>query len=191
MGELLQGIWNGAGMTLLRPTKQAVRTLLPSDTQQAFSPRVFVLAQSRAIALFRAHNTKANKMSGLLGGLLGGGAEGLLRLLPQVLGAAEGATGGGLGGLLQQFEAAGLGTQVASWIGFGENQPITAAHVEQAIPAETLAGWAAQSGLPAEQLPQLLAEVLPHAVDHLTPDAQLPAAPPVDLGGLVGRLLGR
>ena len=137
-------------------------------------------------------------MSGLLGGLMSsGGIDGVMRLLPQILGSAEGATGGGLGGLLQQFEAAGLGTQVASWIGSGENHPITADHVEQAIPAGTLQSWAAQAGLPAEQLPALLAQVLPHAVDHLTPNGQIGDTATVQdvsgssLQGLVGRLFGR
>jgi uncharacterized protein YidB (DUF937 family) len=85
---------------------------------------------------------------------------------------------------------------VASWLGHGENLPITADHVTAAIPPATLAGWAAESGLPPEQLPGLLAEVLPHAVDHVTPGGEAAPGktgelPEGTLHALVSRLFGR
>lgn len=40
---------------------------------------------------------------------------------------------GGLNGLLAKFQQSGLGSQVASWVGTGPNQPITAQHVMDAL----------------------------------------------------------
>ncbi len=130
-----------------------------------------------------------------LGSLLGnsGAASALPGLLTQIVGTGQGAAGGGLPALIQQFEAAGLGDQVRSWIGGGENKPISAEQVASAIPADRLQGWAQQLGLPAEAVPALLAKVLPHAVDQATPEGT--AAPEAtatpDFGSLVGRLFGR
>eukprot|EP01037_Dinobryon_pediforme_P016072 gene16071-16244_t len=128
-----------------------------------------------------------------MGGLMGGGglAQALPGILTQLVGNAQGAAGGGLPGLLAQFENAGLGQQVASWVGPGENLPIAAEHILQAIPPETLDGWAAKVGVSHEQLATVLAQVLPHAVDHATPDGTVPpeGAPAPDLAGLLGRFL--
>jgi uncharacterized protein YidB (DUF937 family) len=129
-----------------------------------------------------------------LGSLLGsgGGTAALPGLLTQIVGTGEGAAGGGLPALLQQFEAAGLGEHVRSWVGGGENLPISAAQVASAIPAEQLEGWAQQLGVPADAVPGLLAHVLPHAVDQATPEGtaapEAVAAP--NFGALVGRLFG-
>jgi uncharacterized protein YidB (DUF937 family) len=141
---------------------------------------------------------KVTVMSGFfgqaLGGLLGGGgaAAALPGLLTEIVGAGQGAAGGGLPALLQQFEAAGLGAHVQSWVGGGENMPISAEQVASALPADKLEAWAQQLGVPPETVPALLAHVLPHAVDQATPDGT--AAPEAvatpNFGALVGRLFG-
>ena len=129
-----------------------------------------------------------------LGGLLGNSnvAAALPGLLTQIVGTGQGAAGGGLSSLLQQFEAAGLGTQIRSWIGNGENLPVTAEQVSAAIPAEKLQGWAQQLGIPPEQVSGLLAQVLPHAVDHATPagTAAPEAVATPNFAGLIGKLFG-
>ena len=139
-------------------------------------------------------------MSGFLGQMLGGqglgalagavgGTAGVGGLLQQLIGGAEGAGAGGLPGLLAQFESAGLGTQVQSWLGSGENLPLTVEHVVAAIPPQQLAALASQVGLPGDQVASVLAQVLPHAIDHATPNGEVPAAP--DFGRLLGGLFGR
>ncbi len=129
----------------------------------------------------------------MLGGLLGGGGTiaTVGSLLTPVLGTAEGATGGGLPALLAQFENAGLGEHVKSWLGSGENLPLTAEHVVAAIPPEQLTAWAEKIGVPADQVPGLLASVLPHAVDHATADGTVPepGTPVPDMSTLLGKLL--
>ena len=129
----------------------------------------------------------------IVGGLMGNGgsiAAALPGMLTQLLGSAQGAAGGGLPGLLAQLENAGLGQQVASWVGPGENLPIAAKHILAAIPPEQLDAWAAKVGVSHEQLANVLAQVLPHAIDHATPGGELPSegTPAPDLSGLIGRI---
>jgi len=132
-------------------------------------------------------------MSDILGQMMGSlaGAGGLAGLLTQVLGVAQGAAGGGLPALLQQLEAAGLGIQVESWVGPGDNLPITAEHIAAAIPDATLQDWAATAGLAPHAVSQVLAEILPQAVNHTTPDGVVRPATEADITSLVDRLSAR
>lgn len=133
-------------------------------------------------------------MSGFLGELMNSGALAAMPgLLTQIVGTAQGAAGGGLPALLQQFENAGLAEHVSSWLGSGENLPLTAEHVIAAVPPEQLEAWAARVGIPTEQLAPILAEVLPHAIDHATPDGAVPTegTPTPDIASVIGRLFSR
>jgi len=102
---------------------------------------------------------------GLFDGILGGvvGAE----MATLVNGLIE--KHGGLQGIVAQLESQGLGNTVKSWVGTGANQPITADQVHNAFGAEVIAGLAAKVGLTPQDLAAKLAQVLPQAIDHLTP----------------------
>lgn len=128
-----------------------------------------------------------------LGGLLGSGQESAAgNLLSEAI-----SSSGGLSGLMEKFDQAGFGDHVRSWIGNGGNLPVSAEEITQVFPPEQIEQWAQQHGLPAEVVPQLLAHLLPHAVDGATPQGEVPpdaggSAPSgLDLQGLVGRFLGR
>ncbi len=124
----------------------------------------------------------------LLGGLLGGGGQGqspLAGVLQQIL-----AQQGGVGGLVSRFERAGLGTQANSWVGTGPNQPVTPDQVGQVFTPDQIGAWAAQAGTTPDAMRQVLAEALPHTVDHLTPGGQAPA-PGADIAGMLQGLLGQ
>ncbi len=95
-------------------------------------------------------------MSGALAGLFGP--------LSQLLGLAQGATGGALPALLAQLENAGLSERVRSWLGEGENLPVTAEELGTAFTPEQLNAWALHAGTTPEAVLQVLAEHLPHAV---------------------------
>lgn len=105
-------------------------------------------------------------MSEFLGQIMGN--------LAQVLGMAQAAGGGWLTGMITQLENAGLSEQVQSWIGHGENLPVTEAELERAFTPEELARWAEEAGTTPEALLKVLAEALPKAVDHATPEGKLP-----------------
>ena len=105
---------------------------------------------------------------GLLGGIVGAG------MVTAVNGIIE--KHGGLQGVVNEFERNGLGATVKSWIGTGPNQPISADQVQQALGPDLLQQLSAKSGLSVQELTQKLSQVLPQAVDRLTPDGKIPSA---------------
>ena len=105
---------------------------------------------------------------GLLGGIVGAG------MVTAVNGIIE--KHGGLQGVVNEFERNGLGPTVKSWIGTGPNQPISADQVQQALGPDLLQQLSAKSGLSVQELTQKLSQVLPQAVDRLTPDGKIPSA---------------
>jgi uncharacterized protein YidB (DUF937 family) len=97
---------------------------------------------------------------------------------------------GGVGGLVSAFNNAGLGHIVSSWVGTGANQPITASQVSQVLGSGQLSQIASQLGVNPSQAGSVLAQLLPHVVDHLTPNGQLPAAgSPAAASSMQGELL--
>jgi uncharacterized protein YidB (DUF937 family) len=96
-------------------------------------------------------------------------------VLPAVLGEVMG-TGsqGSLSAIVAKLEQAGLGDQAKSWIGAGQNLPITADQVRQVLGNETVKQLAAKYNIPVDQIAELLAHQLPLAVDHASPDGKLP-----------------
>jgi uncharacterized protein YidB (DUF937 family) len=98
---------------------------------------------------------------GLLGGVVG--AE----MATVVNGLIE--KHGGIQGIVAQLEQQGLGGTVRSWVGTGPNQPITADQVHQAFGSETVKQLAAKFGMSPEDLSAKLSQVLPQAIDKLTP----------------------
>lgn len=111
----------------------------------------------------------------LLAGLLGESQDGAGgNLLGSLLGALGSGGGQSLSGLLQQLQEGGLGEKVDSWVGTGPNQPASGPEIAQALPYQTLDHVAQQSGLSPEQAADRLAQLLPRAVDKLTPGGRIP-----------------
>jgi len=82
--------------------------------------------------------------------------------------------GGTLNNIVAKLEQAGLGQQVKSWIGNGQNLPITAEQLQAVLGSDTVKQLAARFHVPIDQLSKVLAEQLPLAVDHASPDGKLP-----------------
>jgi uncharacterized protein YidB (DUF937 family) len=81
---------------------------------------------------------------------------------------------GGLSAIVAKLQQAGLGDQVKSWIGNGQNLPITAEQLQQVLGSDTVRQLAARFNIPVDQLAKVLAQQLPAAVDHASPDGKLP-----------------
>ena len=109
---------------------------------------------------------------GLLDGLLGGLVGGEMAIV--VNGLIE--KHGGVQGIVTQLEQQGLGASVKSWVGTGPNQPISADQVHQAFGSGAIAALAAKAGLNPKDLAQKLAQILPQAIDKLTPGGVVPKA---------------
>jgi len=84
---------------------------------------------------------------------------------------------GGVQGIVAQLEKQGLGATVQSWVGTGPNQPISPDQVHQVFGSGTLAQIAAKAGLNPQELAQKLSQVLPTAIDKLTPEGRVPSKP--------------
>jgi uncharacterized protein YidB (DUF937 family) len=82
---------------------------------------------------------------------------------------------GGLDVLLRQFEQNGLGDIINSWIGPGQNQPISPTQLRQAIGHNKVNDLSQQTGAPQDDLLALLSKYLPGIIDKLTPNGQLPS----------------
>src|SRR5579863_8764747 len=95
-------------------------------------------------------------------------------MLPAVLGELMGNGGqGGLSAIVAKLQQAGFGDQVKSWIGTGQNLPITADQLKQALGSDTAKQLAARFNIPLDQINQVLAQALPKAVDSASPNGTL------------------
>lgn len=92
---------------------------------------------------------------------------------------------GGLSGLSQMFHNQGLGGVVSSWIGTGQNLPISQDQLQSVLHSDTLQNVAAKVGMDPSQLTNMMSKLLPHVVDKLTPDGQVP-----DSGALAQMMKG-
>jgi uncharacterized protein YidB (DUF937 family) len=133
-------------------------------------------------------------LGGMLGNVLGGASSGgadaggrtapstggkgalLAMLLPLAMQMIQ--RNGGVGAMLDKFKQQGLGQQVDSWVSTGANQSVSADAVINAVGADEVARMAQQLGVPEDQVAGGLAHILPHVVNHLTPDGDV--APDAD-----------
>lgn len=115
-------------------------------------------------------------MSGFLGNLFNQAAGAISDEIGQKFGGSFGdfLKGDGLTTLLQQAKSAGLDDKVRSWIGKGQNLPISADEVRQLLTSDQVEALVAKTGLPAATLLPAIAEFLPAAVDSHTSDGQIP-----------------
>ena len=122
----------------------------------------------------------------LAGSLLGGGSnqQGVMGMVTGLI-----QQQGGLQGLLGKLNESGLGEQAASWVGRGQNLPISADQIQALLGSDALRNLAAQSGLGQDEAAGGLANLLPQVVDKLTPDGQVPQDEP-DLMSTLKGLLG-
>jgi len=96
-------------------------------------------------------------------------------VVPVVLSEVLGNSGqGGLSAIVAKLQQAGFGDQVKSWIGNGQNLPITAEQLQAVLGSDTVRQLAAKFNIPVDQLAKVLAQQLPTAVDHASLDGRLP-----------------
>ncbi len=115
--------------------------------------------------------TPAGSTGGGLGDILKGGLGGLL-----AGGAAGSVISGGLGDLLRQFQQAGHGETVNSWVSPGPNKPISQGDLASALGADQINALSSQTGLSRDELLAGLSQHLPDVINHLTPEGRLPTA---------------
>ena len=102
----------------------------------------------------------------ILDGIIGGAMAGVVNNLIQEQ--------GGISGIVNQLQSKGLGDTVKSWVATGPNRPVSGAELNDAFGDQTLADLAARHGMTTAELSEKLAQVLPQAVDTMTPNGQMP-----------------
>lgn len=109
---------------------------------------------------------------GLLDGLLGGAVGAEMATVVNSLIEKH----GGVQGIVSQLESQGLGSTVRSWVGTGANQPVSAEQLHAALGPDVMAQLAGKLGIPPAELSAKLAQILPGAIDKLTPGGAVPPA---------------
>jgi uncharacterized protein YidB (DUF937 family) len=61
-------------------------------------------------------------------------------------------------------------------VGTGPNDPVAPADLQRVLGSDLLQQLSAKSGLSVQQLTEKLSQVLPQAVDKMTPDGTVPKA---------------
>ena len=112
-----------------------------------------------------AGNLMGNELQGLGGG---NSAVSSILLLIQ-------SQPGGITGLVEKFQKGGLGNLVQSWIGTGQNLPVSGDQIKSVLGAEAVGDLAQKMGVDPEAASGHLACLLPQIVDQLTPNGQVPA----------------
>ena len=118
-------------------------------------------------------------LMGLLasGALFGGGSgagSGTSAGAQPTSGDGAGGLLGGLGGLLDKLQKGGLADAANSWVGPGQNQPVSPGQLGSALGPDIIKTLAQKSGLSEEELTKSLSQVLPGIVDKLTPAGRMP-----------------
>ena len=106
---------------------------------------------------------------------------------------ASNTAGGGLGGLMQSFDRAGLGHVISSWVGTGQNLPISPDQLKQVLGQGKIAEIANSLGLQSDQVAGQLSQLLPHLIDRVTPDGKVPESGigHTDIAGALAGILGQ
>jgi len=94
--------------------------------------------------------------------------------LPPTTGADTGGLLGGLSGLLEKLQQGNLGDVATSWVGNGQNQPISPGSLGPVLGPSIVKTLAEKTGLSEQEVTAQLSQVLPGFVDKLTPQGRLP-----------------
>jgi uncharacterized protein YidB (DUF937 family) len=112
-------------------------------------------------------NLENQAVSSLLGGSSNPMAASLLQMIQS--------QPGGLQGLVQSFHDKGLGAIASSWVGTGQNMPISADQIHAVLGSDQVKALAAKAGISPDAAGSAIAQLLPGIIDKLTPNGQVPA----------------
>ena len=108
-------------------------------------------------------------VSGAMGGQAG--RNPLLQALTGLLG--QNSSVGGLAGIVQSFLKNGLDDIVNSWVGTGQNLPITPDQIKQGMGSDFLSQFASKAGLSPDTASTQLSSLLPDVIDKVTPNGKI------------------
>ena len=92
---------------------------------------------------------------------------------------------GGIGGFIDKFRSAGLGSEVASWLGRSDGVALTGPQVEKALGSNALGGIANRLGLAGGVAATAIGYLLPKLIGQMTPDGVIPSGIPASISGFM------
>jgi uncharacterized protein YidB (DUF937 family) len=96
--------------------------------------------------------------------------------LTAIMGYIDSPQVGGVAGLQKMFQQGGLGEVFNSWVSSGQNLPVSASELQNVLHSGALQDAAQKAGIDPSQLTGMMSSLLPHLVDKLTPNGQVPDA---------------
>jgi uncharacterized protein YidB (DUF937 family) len=113
--------------------------------------------------------------------MAGGGVQGLqpnqhASAFSAILAVVNSPQVGGIAGLQKMFQQGGMGNIFSSWLGNGQNLPVSANQLQDVMHSGALQQAAQSAGLNPSQLLGAMSSLLPHLVDKVTPNGQVPDA---------------
>ncbi|MGE8690690.1 MAG: YidB family protein [Achromobacter sp.] len=127
-----------------------------------------------------------DSLASMAGGGQQGGSASLLPALIEQLSKYP----GGLSGLIESFQKGGLSEIVASWVGTGQNLPVSADQLGSVLDPGVVNELAAKTGQDSDSLLGSLSSLLPQLVDQATPDGTVPSNPQFNPADLLASLSG-
>jgi uncharacterized protein YidB (DUF937 family) len=117
-------------------------------------------------------------LDSLLGSVMNSGAGNqsgnpLVQMAMQMLTEQSGGQSG-IADLVNKFQQGGLGHLADSWVGTGENLPVSPTQIADVIGHTKLGELANQFGISTNDVANGLSQVLPDLINHVTPDGKLP-----------------
>ncbi len=124
-------------------------------------------------------------------GAIGGAGNAQNDLMSTIMNLIGGHSGG-LNGLIGQFTSKGLGDVISSWVGTGKNLPISSDQIHQVLGSDTIKNLASKLNMDPNTLTSHISNLLPQAIDKLTPDGKVPDGDIVSKGmSMLGGLFGK
>jgi uncharacterized protein YidB (DUF937 family) len=76
---------------------------------------------------------------------------------------------------LSGAQASGLSSQADSWVGTGDNIPVSGEEIKSVVGEGTVQQVAEQAGISEHEAADVLAKVVPEVVNGLTPNGEVPS----------------
>ena len=107
-----------------------------------------------------------NKLTGLLKGTKKGGVAAVVEALIDQF--------GGIQPLVEKLQSSGVADQLSTWVGTGDNSPVSTAKIEDALGSDAISGVAQKLGIDKKEAAAKISVTLPKVIDRLTPAGKLP-----------------
>jgi len=73
-----------------------------------------------------------------------------------------------MGGIAEKLKAGGLGDKVSSWLGDGENEPVSGEELTNALGADQMGAMAAKLGVEPDAAAETMSKAVPSLMDKMS-----------------------